>query len=101
MQNALHMNNNIQNRLDNYQNKTQDDIFIKNPKLKEDKKIKEMTVDLSPRKKLFNLSNNDINLNNKINNITPNYNYNLDDINSNIYEEKFSLNNKCKTKIKN
>ena len=100
MQNALHMNNNIQNRLDNYQNKTQDDIFNKKLKLNEDKK-KEITVGLSPRKNKFNLSNNNGNLNNKINNITPNYNYNLDDINSNIYEEKFSLNNKCKTKIKN
>ena len=99
-QNVLSMNNNINNRFDNYQNKTQDDIFIKNPKLKEDKKIKEITVDLSPRKKIFNLSNNNGNLNNKINNITPNYNYNLNDINSDIYNDKFSFNNNINVKPK-
>ena len=67
------MNNNNQTKNELFQNISKDNIYEK-IKIKKDKKIKEITVDLSPRRKLYNLSNSNENLN-KINNITPNYNY--------------------------
>ena len=97
-QNEIYLNN---NNFEKFQNNIQDEINYKKSKLNLDKKIKEITVDLSPRKKLFNLSNfNKKVKNNKINNITPNYNYNLNDINSSSYNDKFNINNvKPKSKI--
>ena len=98
--------NHNQNNLDNFQNRNEDNIYDKRPKFQKVKKIKEITVDLSPRKNFFNLSNSNGNLNNKINNITPNYNYNLNNninsINRNDFDSKFNFNNisiKPKAKI--
>ena len=91
---------NNQNNYENIQNKTQDDIYNKKKKINLDKKIKEITVDLSPRKKIFDLSNSNGNFNNKINNITPNYNNNINEINTNNYNDKFNFNNNIKPKPK-
>ena len=98
--------NHNQNNLDNFQNRTEDNIYDKQPKFQKEKKIKEITVNLSPRKNFFNLSNSNGNLNNKINNITPNYNYNfnnnMNDINRIDFDSKFNFNNiniKPKAKI--
>ena len=88
--------NNNQKNIENIQIKTQDDLYNKKKKVNFDNKIKEITVDLSPRKKIFDLSSSNGNLNNKINNITPNY---LNDINPN-YNEKFNFNNNIKPKPK-
>ena len=104
IQSTLSMNNNKNNN-ESFQNKTQDEIYNKKPKIKEDKKIKEITVNLSQRKNSFNLSNSNENINNnKISNITPNYNYNynLNDNNTYSYNEKLNFNNinvKPKSKI--
>jgi len=98
--------NHNQNNLDNFQNRTEDTIYDKQPKFQKEKKIKEITVDLSPRKNFFNLSNSNGDLNNKINNITSNYNYNFNNningINRNDFDSKFNFNNiniKPKAKI--
>ena len=103
IENNLPMNND-KSSYESFQNKTQDEIYSKKLKIKKNKKIKEITVDLSPRKKLFNLSNSNGNIdnNNKINNITPNYNYNLYELDSNTFNDNFNFNNinvKPKSKI--
>ena len=102
IQNTLSINYN-KNSFENIQNKTQNEIYNKKPKINEDKKIKEITVNLSQRKNSFNLSNSNGNINNNIiNNITPNYNYNLNDNNVNTYNKKLNFNNmnaKPKSKI--
>ena len=109
---AINKNNNPNNFI-NFQNRREDNFYGNKPNFKQDKKIKEITVNLSPRKTFFNLSNNNGNLNNKINNITPYYNYNfydnkinninnLDNIYRNDLDDKFSFNNiniKPKAKI--
>ena len=109
---AINKNNNP-NNFDNFQNRKEDNFYGNKPIFNQDKKIKEITVNLSPRKNFFNLSNSNGNLNNRINNITPNYNYNFYDNNinninkvNNIYrndlDDKFSFNNiniKPKAKI--
>ena len=86
-----------QNKTQDYQNNTQDNIYNKIPK---DKRIKEITVDLSPRKNFFNLANSNTNINinnsnnNMINNITPNYDYsNLNNNNQNDYKDKYNFKN--------
>ena len=94
------MNNNNHNQI-YYENKKKDQIYNQKQKNNFGKKIKEITVDLSPRKKLLNPSNTNRNLNhNKVNNITPNYNYNLNDFGGNSYDDKFSLNNIDNIKVK-
>ncbi len=84
-----------QNKTQDYQNNTQDNIYNKIPK---DKRIKEITVDLSPRKNFFNLANSNANINinnnNMINNITPNYDYsNINNNNQNDYKDKYNFKN--------
>ena len=79
----------------NNQNKIQDNIYRNIPK---DKRIKEITVNLSPKKKITDLSNSNGNIiiNNKINNITPNFNYNINDdnkINNITPNYNFDINN--------
>ena len=94
------------NHLDNFQNRIDDNIYEKQPNFQKEKKIKEITVDLSPRKNFFNLANSNGNLNNRINNITPNYDYNfnnnINNFNRNDFDDKFNFNNisiKPKSKI--
>ena len=100
------INNNMNNQVnyDNMYNKTQDKIYGHDPNINYDKKIKEITVNLSPKKKIYkipsSINNRDLN-NNKINNITPNYNYNLDSFNKNNNDDTFSFHNiKAKPKSK-
>ena len=102
-----------QYNMDNFQNRIKDNIYDKDPNFQKEKKIKEITVNLSPRKSFFNLSNSNGNFNSKINNITPNYNYNfydnninninnLDNIYRNDLDDKIGFNNiniKPKAKI--
>ena len=95
-----------QYNMDNFQNRIKDNIYDKDPNFQKEKKIKEITVNLSPRKNFFNLSNSNGNLNNKINNITPNYNFNfnnnINSINRKDFDDKFNFNNiniKPKSKI--
>ena len=102
---AINKNNNPNNFI-NFQNRREDNFYDNKPNFIRDKKIKEITVNLSPRKNFFNLSNSNGNLNNKINNITPNYNFNfnnnINSINRNDFDDKFNFNNiniKPKSKI--
>ena len=98
--------NNMNNQLnyDNLHNKTQDEIYDHDPNINYDKKIKEITVNLSPKKKIYKIPSNSNNRNlnnNKINNITPNYNFNLNSFNNNNNDDTFSFHNiKAKPKSK-
>jgi hypothetical protein len=95
LKNYNSMNSMNKQKFMNNQNKIQDNFYANIPK---DKRIKEITVNLSPKKKIKDLSNSNGNIiiNNKINNITPNFNYNINDdnkINNITPNYNFDINN--------
>ncbi len=98
IKNYYSMNPQNMHKLGNNQNRIPDNYFEDIPK---DKRIKEITVNLSPKKMIPDLSNSNGNIiinnnNNNINNITPNYNFYLNNdnkINNITPNYNFDMNN--------